>query len=285
MLQFKHRGAIGISVRKELRTAHGEGLALASQITVDQNTVVAVADAVVKDVAMQSPPFFRIPERIDIIVADHEPRLLEMLEIQIHVRLAQGKSAFLAAARRGVALAPVADAADVHVTHPRFAVVARGKHGQEPVELLQKDRIAIVGFPRSGGADGFALVIEAALRSRVHDPARRGELLLDAVRTRFAATDAKRDAQAVRGPFPNQVVNNRPIILALARFEVSPRQAEIEMVHARKVQQVGIGHNQVKGYPVDASTPYSLGPVGNGLPPTISLYGEGSTCTVCCNRR
>ena len=113
-----------------------------------------------------------VGQGIDEIIRHHERRPFEVFEVQVHVLLAGRQAALLAAARPAMAFAPVADAADVHIPHPRLAIVARGEGPEKAVELRQEDGIVIDRFPRSVRTGRLAHPVVTALGPRLHDPAR-----------------------------------------------------------------------------------------------------------------
>src|SRR6185436_9857019 len=119
--------------------------------------------------------------------------------------------------------APIANAADIHVAHPRLPIVPRRKRREKPLQLFEENRIVEPRLPRAVGTDGLAVAIMSPLGARLLDPARRRILLLDAIRAGLLATDPEGDAQSMRSPLFDDAIDHRPIELALAGFEIRPR--------------------------------------------------------------
>ena len=238
MLQLEHRRRLPPDIREEAGAADRPRAGVAREVSVDEDAVVAVGDALLHDVAVQRLPLLQVGERVHVVVADDQWRHLEVLQVQVHVLLARLVAVLLAAARVGVSLAPVADAADIDVAQPRLAVVARGERPQEVLQLLQKDRIVERRLPGPVRPDRLAVAVVAPLGSGLHHPFRRGELLLDAVRARLLAGDAKRDPEPVTDPLVDQAVDDRPVEAPLLRLQIRPGQPDVEVVHTRELQQV-----------------------------------------------
>ena len=161
-------------------------------------------DAVGENVLVQLHALGGLVQGLDIVVRDDELGALEMLQVKINVLFPHGEGQVLAAAGPAMPLTPVADAANVEISHPRLAIVARGEGGQESVELGKKDGVIEHRFPRSFRPGGLPHLVIASLRAGFHHPARGGELLLNPVRAGFLATDAERDPQPVPGPLLDQ---------------------------------------------------------------------------------
>ena len=62
VLQFEDRRGLAECVGEELGASHGEPVACARQVAIDQDAVVAITDAVLQDVLVQGLPLCRLPK-------------------------------------------------------------------------------------------------------------------------------------------------------------------------------------------------------------------------------
>ena len=154
-----------------------------------------------------------VVEVVRPVVLRGQERVGEVPAVQVNVSLQRLEAVFL---RTRMALAPDTDRAHVHEGDVRVSVVPRTSSREEVVQLLQEDRVVVVGLP------GDAVVPPIALRAQVLHPLRRG-VLLATLEAREPERDLLSGAEVPLG----RRVHDLPMELALPGLEVRPGEPQV----------------------------------------------------------
>ena len=163
-----------------------------------------------------------------VIVIAQNPRIGEILGVEVEMLLHHGGRNDLTRTEDGVTLAPRAHGADVDALNEGVAVEFLTQSVQKSLQMVEVDGIVVVGLDGTGGGTeaAGALLVDVGGGGVVH-----GLLPLK-------GADAEGELVAAGGPLLHDLIQIGEIVHALGLLYVAPVEAEVEVVEAGEVGKI-----------------------------------------------